>query len=489
MTTLGQRAAHATWWSLIEITSRFGVQFAVSIVLARLLTPADFGLIAMLIVFTSLGATLVDAGFGTALIQRRNITADDETTVFIFATLTGCALGAILGLASPWIAGLYHQPRLVELTHLIVWVLPIGGLAAVPDALLTKTLQFRKRATAEFLASIISGTVAVFLAWNNFGVWSIAWQIVLAASLRALLLWMFAAWMPTGGFSRSAFRKLFGFGGYMLSARLLDTLSNRAQLLLIGWWFNATTLGYYTLAQSTQQAPADLIGAVLNRVGLPVFSEISDQPDKLRNALRFTMRASIFLFLPCMVGLAMLARPLIVMVYGARWQSAASILTLLALASALWPVHVLNLAALTAQGRSDRFLRLEAVKKIVLLALVILASPFGATTVAFAVFASSLLSAIINTLYTKQMLNYGLWAQILDQGQTFLLCGLAAGAGWSILHWSSAGTLHTLLAIAAAALIFVGGAFLLHSRALEDLLQVGKSLVKSRGSREVRPGK
>lgn len=488
MTSLGQRAAHATWWSLLEIASRYGAQFAVTVVLARLLTPEDFGLIAMLIVFTSLGATLVDAGFGTALIQRKHVTGDDEATVFVFAFLSGVVVGTVIWLAAPFIAHLYHQPRLVQLTHLVAWVLPLGGLGAVPDALLTKQLKFRKRATAEILASTASGVIAVVLAWRGFGVWSIAWQVVVAATLRMALLWLFSAWRPMGRFTMPAFRKLFGFGGYMLSARLLDTLSNRAQLLLLGWLFNASTLGYYTLAQNAQQAPADLMGAVLNRVGLPVFSEISNQPDKLRNALRFTLRTSLFLFLPGMAGLALLAKPIIQMVYGARWESAAPILALLALASALWPFHVLNLAALTSQGRSDRFLRLEVVKKVVLLVLVVAASPFGPIAVACAVLASSLLSAIVNTHYSRHMLDYGLRAQMFDQRLTLLLCALSAVTGWVILHWTRLTTGHTLAAIAAAAVIYLGGAWLFRSRALGELLEVARALIRSRHAQDMGTG-
>ena len=483
MTSLGQRAAHATWWSLLEIASRYGVQFGVTIVLARLLTPEDFGLIAMLIVFTSLGATLVDAGFGTALIQRRQITPDDETTVFVFALLSGTLVGALIWLAAPFIAHLYHQPRLVSLTHLVVWVLPLGGLCAVPDALLTKRLDFRKRATAEILASTVSGTMAVILAWRGLGVWSIAWQIVLASGMRVLLLWIFAAWKPAGRFTLPSFRRLFGFGGFMLSARLLDTLSNRAQLLLLGWLFNASTLGFYTLAQNAQQAPTDLMGAVLSRVGLPVFSEISGHPGKLRKALQFTLRASLFLFLPCMIGLSLLAKPAIQIVYGERWISAAPIMALLALASALWPVHVLNLAALTSQGRADRFLRLEIVKKVVTLSLVIATSPWGPVAVAWAVLASSLVSAFINTHYSRHMLGYGLRAQIFDQRLTLLLCAIAAAAGWTILHWTRASLWHTLSAIAAAAAIYIGGAFLFRNKALDDLKEVGRALLESRRAR------
>jgi teichuronic acid exporter len=484
--SLTHRAAGATWWSTLEIASRYGVQFLLVIVLARLLSPADFGLIAMLLVFTSIGALLVDAGFATALVQRQQTTPDDETTVFAFAACSGAIAGLAIWLAAPLIAGFYQEPRLVPLTHAIAWVLPLGGLAAVPDALLTKRLQFERRARAQLLASGISGLIAIMLALRGFGVWSIAWQVVAEMLVRTTGLWFFAHWKPTGRLSLASFKGLFGFGGYMLLTRLLDTLYTRAQALLLGRLFDASTLGYYTLAQNAQQAPANFIGTVLSRVGLPVFAELADQPARLRGAFRMSLRMSLFVFLPCMIGLALAAGPIVAFVYGPHWLTAAPVLSLLALASAFWPLHVLNLAALTSQGRSDLLLRLEIMKKVVSFTLIILVSPLGPVAVAAAVLASSLYGAVINTHYSKRMLDYGLAAQLLDQRLTIYLCAISAGVGWSILHWTLPSLLHTVIAIVAATVVYIGGAFLFRNDALFELVNVGRSLWGSWNAGKVR---
>ena len=310
-------------WSALEISARYGVQFAVMIVLARLLTPADFGLIAMILVFISIGTLLVDSGFGTALVQRQRTTPNDETTVFAFTIGSSTVVAIMLWLAAPVIAGFYSQSELVPLTHLLMLVLPLGALASVPDALLTQRLDFRSRAKAEIIASLCSGVVAVVLAWHGFGVWSLAWQAIISIGMRALLLWLYSGWRPRGRFSMISFRSLFRFGGYMLASSLLDTISIRMQSLLIGWMFDTRALGYYTLAQNTQQAPASFISGILNRVGLPVFSSVADQPVKLLGALRLSLRIAIFLFVPCMIGIAIVAKPLIVMLYGVKWAPAA----------------------------------------------------------------------------------------------------------------------------------------------------------------------
>jgi O-antigen/teichoic acid export membrane protein len=477
MQSLTHRAAHATWWSALEIAARYGVQFGVMVVLARLLTPSDFGLIAMLLVFTSVAALLVDSGFGTALVQKQVTTDDDETTVFLFSTGASALVATALWFAAPAIASFYSQPLLTPLTRLLLFVLPLSALAAVPDALLTQRLDFKARAKAEIIASLCSGAFAVLMAWRGFGVWSLAWQAVCAIGVRALLLWVYSRWRPHGRFSLSAFRKLGGFGGYMLMSNLLNTISLRLQSLLIGKLFDSRSLGYYTLAQNTQMAPAQFMSGILNRVGLPVFSSVADQRDKLVGALRLSLRVAIFIFVPCMVGIAVIAKPLIILLYGVRWAPAAPLLTILAVSVSLWPLHVLNLAAIGAQGRSDLIFRLEVVKRVVSIGLVVACSPGGPIAIAWAVLASSVFMVVINTWYTWRLLDYGVLAQLHDQVGTLLLSAVAALAGWLALHWVESGTVGMIIAIASAALVYLAGAWIGRHPALRDILGLMRSLI------------
>ncbi|HET6914354.1 MAG TPA: lipopolysaccharide biosynthesis protein [Rhodanobacteraceae bacterium] len=476
MRSLTQRAAHATWWSALEITSRYGVQFAVMVVLARLLTPADFGLIAMLLVFTTVAALLVDSGFGTALVQKQDTSDDDETTVFLFSTGASALVAAALWFAAPAIASFYSQPLLTPLTRLLLFVLPLSALAAVPDALLTQRLDFKSRAKAEIVASLCSGVLAVLLAWRGFGVWSLACQAVSAIGMRALLLWVYSRWRPRGRFNPRAFRSLGGFGGYMLMANLLNTISLRLQSLLIGKLFDSRALGYYTLAQNTQLAPAQFMSGVLNRVGLPVFSTVAGQPEKLVGALRLSLRVAIFVFVPCMVGIAMVARPLIVMLYGARWAPAAPLLSILAISATFWPLHVLNLAAIGAQGRSDLIFKLELAKRLVSIGLIVACSPGGPVSIAWAVLASSLFAVAINTWYSKKLLGYGVLAQLRDQVGTVLLSATAALAGWLVLHWLPAGAVAMIAAIVAAAFAYLAGAVIGRHPALREMLELARTM-------------
>ena len=469
MTSLAHRATHATLWSALEIAARYGVQISVMVVLARLLTPADFGMIAMLLVFTAVAALLVDSGFGTSLVQKQRTSDDDETTVFLSGLAISALVGGALWLAAPAIAAFYSQPKLVPLTRLLVWALPLGAFAAVPDALLTQRMDFRARANAEVVASLCSGTLAVLLAWRGFGVWSLAWQSIAAIGTRAIMLWLFSHWRPRGRFSMASFRLLFGFGSYMLLSNLLNTISIRLQSLLIGKLFDSRTLGYYTLAQNTQQAPAQFMSGVLNRVGLPVFSTVANQPAKLVDALRLSLRVALFVFVPCMVGIAVAAKPLIAMAYGQRWTPAAPLLTILAFSATFWPLHVLNLAAIGAQGRSDLIFRLEVVKRIVSIGLILASSPFGTLAIAWAVLASGLFGVFVNTWYSKRLLGYGVLAQMQDQAATLLLSVAAAAVGWLVSHWLTPPSVALAVAIVAAMATYFGGAVLGKVAAWQDL--------------------
>lgn len=467
-----QRAAHATWWSALEITSRYGVQIVVTIVLARLLSPSDFGLIAMLLVFTNIGTVVADAGFGTALIQRQVTSADDETTVFWFNCAAGIVGTGLLWFGAEAVASFYHQPALSSLTKGVSWVILLAALGAVPDALLTQQLRFRARAKAQTVASVISGGIAILAAWRGYGVWSLVIQALVASGLRSSCLWIFSRWHPRGRFSAASFHRLFRFGGFMLLSGLLSTVSIRIQSLLIGRVFDAGTLGYYSLAQNTTQAPTSFIGAILSRVGLPVFSSMAGDKERLRLALQTSLNVSMFAFVPCMIGLALVAQPLIEAVYGTRWEAAAPILSLLAVAGALWPVHVLNLAALTAQGHSNRFFYLEVLKNLIIVAATVIAVPFGTTAVAGAMLCAALLNAAINTWYSHRLLAYGALAQLRDQRWTLLLAALAALPAWALLHWTDGSPGAVAAAIGAAIVVYTGLAAWLRLPAWMQLLAI-----------------
>lgn len=474
------RAAGAVFWSGIEISARYSVQILVTIFLARLLSPGDFGLLAMLLVFTNVGILLADAGFGTALVQKRHTSVDDESTVFWFNLFVGLLCTAALWFGAHAVAAFYQQPALTSLTRAISLTLLLSALGTVPDALLTQKLAFRARASAQMIASVLSGAAGVASAWYGLGVWSLVIYTLVGTTLRTACVWAFSGWRPRAKFSMAAFRNLFRFGGFMLISGLLDTLAIRLQAVLIGRLFDARAVGYYSLAQDATRAPPSFVGTLLSRVGLPLFSNVADDPARLRNALRSSLNVSMFVLVPCMVGFALAARPLIVAVYGRQWEAASPIASLLALAGALWPMHVLNLVALNAQGHSHRFFYLELIKSAITIAGIAVAAPFGVTAVAEAVLAAGLCNAGVNTWYSHQLLGYGAWAQLSDQRWTFLLAALAALPAWGILHWTPSSAGMVVCSIIVAASVYVGLAAAIQLTAWTQLLGMIRAVVQPR---------
>ena len=470
MEPFAYRATHASFWSALEIAARYGVQFVVMVVLARLLQPADFGLMAMLMVFIAFAALLTEGGLSSALVQKQKTTSDEEASVFLVNLVVGCMLAFALWMLATSVASFYREPMLVPLLHLSVWVLPLGAMAAVPNAILTQQLDFRTRAMAEFVASLLSGVLALWLAWRGHGVWSLAWQALVGAGLRAMLLWVLSGWRPRGRFDGRAFLGLLRFGGFLLLANVLNLVSVSLQSLLIGRLFDARTLGFYTLAKDTQQAPAQFMTSLLNRVGLPLFSTVAGDSAKLEEALRLSLRLSMFVFVPIMVAVAVVAEPLVMVLYGPTWGPSAPLLSVLALAAALWPLHVLNLAAISARGRSDLVLKLEIIKALISFPLIFFACFFGVQAIAWAVLVSSLVCAGINTRHSYLVLGCGLRAQLDEIRPTLLLTLLAAGSAWLALGMTTKYPVALALSAAVVIVVYVGGAVIFRLQAWRSLI-------------------
>ena len=465
------KAHRATLWSTAEVGARSFTQFIALVFLARILDPADFGLIALVLIFTALGTLLVDGGFGMALVQKKEVTADDETTVFCFVMAVALLAVPVFWAVAPAITRFFGHDQLEKLISVAILVLPIVAFSIVPNALLTRNLRFQERARAELYASLGGSLLAILLAIRGAGIWALVFQLLAIAALRSILLWHYVGWKSRGIFTLSALRKMFRFGGFLLAANLLDVVSVRLQALLIGKLFDSRSLGFYTIAQNTQDGPTTFLGAVLNRVGLPIFSRIADDRVRLRNALRISLQTSMFVFLPIMTALAVVADPLIIVLYGKQWADAAPILAVLAASAVLWPMHVLNLSAINAMGRSDLFFRLSIIKKTILIVLLLIFIRWGPIGVAWALLVNSTLAVIINSYFSKHFLDYGLIRQIHDQLKTIILTMASSVTAYLLLRYGAELPLAIRLATAVltAVLIYAGGAFIISHPALARL--------------------
>lgn len=431
-----KRAVSATLWSAAEIVLRQGVQFVVAIFLARLITPEEFGIVALLYLFMGLGLTFADGGFSSALIQRQDITHVDESTVFWFNILIALVVALILWSLAPAIAQFYDVKVLEPLTRIMSLNIPLGALGSIHQTVLTKRLEFSTLLQVGAISVLFSGSVAVVLAWQGYGVWALAAHILATTAATSTLLWIFSGWRPGIIFSSHSVRRLFGFGSYMLASAILEITYSRLYTLLIGKFYSLVELGFYERAANTKQAPANMLGAVIGRVALPLFSERAHDKQRLTGGVSRALRGAMLINVPMMLGLAVVAEPLIVTLFGKQWLSAVPILQVLCLAGVFWPLHVINLNALLAQGHSQLFFRLEVIKKVLGIAIITVASFSGVMAIAWSQVIFAALAFLINAHYSKVYLNYSAIEQIGDFLPVMLIAAIMSvvvyGAGLMI---------------------------------------------------------
>jgi O-antigen/teichoic acid export membrane protein len=415
----------ATFWNAADMFTRQGGQFLVTVILARFVTPAEYGLIALLSIFTTVAARLVDGGLGSALIQRRGLTVDDESTVFWFNLGLGTLLALSLGLSAPWIAGFYEQPALVALTWAMAANVWISCWLVVPMALLTKAVDYKTQAKAGVFSIAMGGAVAVAMAVAGAGVWALATQTIVSSAVSVAAVWFLGRWKPKLSFRWTSLRALGRFGIFMLMASLLDTVATRLYSVLIGKFYSTTDLGLYNRGVSTNDFAQNAISGLLGRMALPVLSRSSHDQKEMAGLFRRLIVLSMSLNIPVMLGMAVTAPDMIFVMFGEQWLPAAPIFQILAFTGLLRPLHVANLNVLMAMGKSNLFFRLEVIKKALLISVVIAASFWSVTAIAWGTLVCSVVGLLINSYYTKDLLGeFSLLAQI-RQISPYLAIGCA----------------------------------------------------------------
>lgn len=408
-------------WSSVERFSVQGVQFLVMLVIARLLDPKDFGLVGMLAIFLAVAQSLIDSGFSQALIRKQDRTEVDNSTVFYFNIVVSAVLYLILYAIAPWVSDFYNEPQLCSLMRVLCLVVIVNSFAVVQRAIYTASINFKTQAKASFIAALASGLVGVWMAYNGYGVWTLVWQQLLNAGINTLLLWIYSNWYPRWVYSWESFRELFAFGSKLLASGLLDTLYTNIYLLVIGKIFNAASLGYYTQADRFTKLPSSNITGILQRVTYPVLCSIQDDNERLREDYRKLLRLSAFIIFPMMCLLAGVAYPLVELLLGEKWRFAATLIIPLSFNMMWWPIHAINLNLLQVKGRSDLFLRLEIIKKIIGVTVLVLSIPFGLLFMCYAGIGTSLICLIINTYYTGKLIQVGFLMQMKDLMGTLVL--------------------------------------------------------------------
>ena len=472
---LKRKTLRGTVWSTVERFSVQIIQFAVMIVMARILTPADYGLVGMLTIFIAVSQSLVDSGFSQALIRKQDRDETDNSTVFIFNITIGIALYALLFLSAPLVARFYDEPLLTPLMRVISLSVVFNSLVVVQRALLTVRIDFKTQAKASFTAAVLSGAVGITMVYTGFGVWSIVWFQISNLAVNAAMLWLLSGWRPGLMYSWKSFRELFGFGSKLALSGIINTLYNNAYLLVIGKVFKAADLGYYTRAHQFAEFPSSNLTIIIQRVTYPVLCTMQDDTERLRDVYRRFLRMTAFVIFPLMMGVAAVSRPFILVFLNEQWLFAATLLQIICFSMMWYPVHAINLNLLQVKGRSDLFLRLEIWKKCIGVAILCATIPFGLVAMCVGGIAGNIISLVINTYYTGKLINVGFIRQMSDITPT-LLYSLSMGAvGWAVIQPVPGEALKLLAGIAVGVAYYVLVTKITGSRDLRELVAFVRS--------------
>lgn len=411
---LKSKTIHALLWSFLESIGLRAVQFIIGILLARILFPEQFGLIAMLTIFMAVAQSFLDSGFGAALIQKHDITLTDTCSIFYFNIFVGVIAAGMLCLVAPWIAAFYDQPILTPLTRAMSLIIVINSFGLIQTSILTKKIDFKTQTKVSLVANAISGIIGIILALNDFGVWSLVVQQICASLFRTVSLWFLSPWRPAMIFSFDALREMFGFGSRLLLSDLLNRIFDNIYYLVIGKLFSAADLGFFTRARTLEELPSQTLAQLVGRVTFPVFSTIQDDPARLKRGLKKALTLLVLINFPMMIGLAVIARPLILTFYTEKWAESIPYLQLLCIAGLMLPVHVINLYLLMALKRSDLFLRLEIMKKALILINIVISWRWGISAMIYGMISVSLISNYVNSYYSGVLIKYPFREQLYD---------------------------------------------------------------------------
>lgn len=421
MKTLKQKTITGTIWSFIDSFANQGIQFIAGIVLARILSPREFGLIGMLTIFIALSQSFIDSGFTHALIRKQNCTQTDYSTVFYFNFVVGIIFYFILFFSAGSISVFFNEPQLELLLQVLGIGLILNALGIIQRTILTKDINFKLQTRVSIVASTLSGIIAIAMAFNGFGVWSLVALTLSRFGFTSFFLWMWAKWKPSLVFSKKSFKELFSFGNKLLLSGLIDTAYRNIYYIIIGKYFSAVELGYFTRADQFQALPSQQLTGVFGRVSYPILSTIQNDVKKLRNAYKQIIKSTMLITFVFMLGMAAIAKPMILTLIGEQWLPSVIYLQMLCFVGMFYPLHALNLNMLKVLGRSDLFLRLEIIKTVLAIPVIIIGILYGIKIMILGMLINTIIAYYLNSFWSGKLIGYSSFEQVKDIFPSFLL--------------------------------------------------------------------
>ncbi|WP_027377491.1 lipopolysaccharide biosynthesis protein [Kaistella palustris] len=425
--SLKKKALSGVFWSSMQLFGTQGIGFIVTTILARILLPSEFGLIAMLGVFIGLGTALINSGLTQSLIRTQNLDEEDYSTVFFFNLLGSFIIYGIIFFVAPFIAEFYNQNLLTLIIRVYCVTFIINAFSAIQITRLTKTMDFKTQTKVTVPSIIVGGIAGIIMAYNGYGVWSLVWSGIIQSLAATIQLWYWTKWRPLLAFNLKKFRYHFHYGVKLMFSGVIDIVFTNAYTLIIGKFFMPAQVGFYNRADSLQMLPVGSISSIITKVSFPMFSAIQYDDVRLKNVYKRIMQMVIFLVAPALILMAVLAEPLFRLLFTEKWLPAVPYFQILCCNGILYPIHSYNLQILNVKGRSDLFLKLEIIKKIVAVLVIVISLNFGIYGLLYGSVITSVLAFFINTHYSGKFLDYTAWEQFKDLVPTIIL-SLSVGA-------------------------------------------------------------
>ena len=475
-----QKTVSSFLFKVIESVGNQGIAFVVSLLLARLLDPADYGVLSMLLVFISFAQVFVQSGLNTALIQKKEVDETDLSSVFTVSFGVAAALYALLFVLSPWLSVFFRMPALKSTLRVMALILLPGSLLSVQNAVVARQMAFRKLMIASLLATVLSGTVGVCMAFGGAGYWALVAQQLTNQCAQAALLLLLVKWRPRRLFSFERVKGLIRFGWKLLVSSLLDTGFTNLRSAVIGKKFSDEALGFYTRGKQFPELAMNAINGSISSVILPVLSEQQDETERMKQTMRRSVMLSSFIVVPLMAGLAAVAEPMISLLLTDKWLPCVPFLQLCCIDFALYPIHTSNLSAINAKGRSDVFLRLEIIKKVygMVILLVTVLCFDSVMAIAWGGVISSVVSAAVNAHPNKELINYGYLEQLHDILPTIVLSLIMFGVVYAMNALALPTALLLVLQVIAGIAVYGGLAVLFRLESMQFIGQFVKKLMK-----------
>ena len=431
-------------------------------------------MIGMLSIFMSVSQTLIDCGFSNALIRQKNTTESDYGTAFIINfSISVLAFGSLF-VAAPFVADFYNMPDLQSIMRVFSMTLIINALFAVHRARLTKNVDFKTQSKVSLTAAVISGVFGITLAYKGFGVWSLVYQSICSAAINFLMMLIMVRWFPKPVFNKDSFHALFGFGSKLLIASLISSIYSNLYNMVIGKRYSASDLGYYTRADSLGNLPSQNVAGILYRVTFPILSQLQDDRERLRSIYIKYLQISCFAVFPIMMGLAALAKPIIVLMLGEKWMPSVLLLQILCFGLMLDPICNINLNLLYVKGRSDLVLKLEIIKKTIAVSILVVSLPFGLVGLCIGRACYGVIATVLNMTYTRSFIDLSIFGQAkLILPSWFMSLFVAAGIyGVTLLELNY--VLQVVVGILGGLALYFGLAYVLKMGPMELLLKVAR---------------